>query len=123
MLSVVNVITEVIDQHVANYHKSKDLIQDDPQDFIDAYMNKIEESTENSSFFGPVGLQSLRSVILDLFFAGKRFRQLHHIRNASVRPQPVKNSVIRSKLTKIDAKNKIRLKLFLVHDRDFWLVF
>ena len=65
MESVVKVISDVIDEHKINYEKSEN-----PQDFIDAYMNKIEESSPSSSFHQTLGFQNLRSVILDLFFAG-----------------------------------------------------
>ena len=70
MQSVVKVISDVIEEHKTNYEKSKDILKDDPQDFIDAYMNKIEESSPSSTFHQTLGFQNLRSVILDLFFAG-----------------------------------------------------
>ena len=65
MQSVVKVISDVIEEHKTNFEKS-----DNPQDFIDAYMNKIEESSPSSTFHQTLGFQNLRSVILDLFFAG-----------------------------------------------------
>lgn len=46
------------------------LLLDEPNDFIDSYLAKIEESPKESSFHGTLGLQNLRSTILDLLLAG-----------------------------------------------------
>lgn len=46
------------------------LLLDEPNDFIDSYLAKIEESPKESSFNGSLGLQNLRSTILDLLLAG-----------------------------------------------------
>ena len=75
MTSVVDVISDAIDQHKTNYEKSKDILKDDPRDFIGAYLSKIEDSPASSSFHSTLGFQNLRSVILDLFFAGKVINQ------------------------------------------------
>jgi len=45
-------------------------IPDNPNDFIDAFLVKIEESSPESSFHGTLGVQNLRSSILDLLIAG-----------------------------------------------------
>ena len=43
---------------------------DHPNDFIDAFLAKIEDSPLGSSFHGTLGIQNLRSVLLDMLFAG-----------------------------------------------------
>ena len=43
---------------------------DSPNDFIDSYLTKIDDSPLDSSFHGVRGLQNLRSTILDLLLAG-----------------------------------------------------
>ena len=46
------------------------LSTDSPNDFIDSYLAKIEDSPSDSSFHGTLGLQNLQSSILDLLLAG-----------------------------------------------------
>ncbi|CAG7818879.1 unnamed protein product, partial [Allacma fusca] len=46
-------------------------IQDNPRDFIDAYLGEIKKTTDpNSSFYGTKGDTFLSAVALDLFQAG-----------------------------------------------------
>jgi len=43
-----------------------------PRDFVDVYLNEIENTKDmKSSFFGQMGEDSLVAVLLDLFLAGK----------------------------------------------------
>ena len=51
-------------------HKSTFSMNDEPKDYIDAYLREIQESQPGSSFHGELGYKNLRSVILDLLFAG-----------------------------------------------------
>ena len=41
-----------------------------PNDYIEAYLQHMSSSNPNSSFHGEMGLQSLRSSLLDLLLAG-----------------------------------------------------
>ena len=81
MTSVVDVISDAINQHKNNYEKSKDILKDNPRDFIDAYLSKIEDSLASSSFHSTLGFQNLQSVILDLFFAGNVRAKIDNVNN------------------------------------------
>ncbi|CAG7650438.1 unnamed protein product, partial [Allacma fusca] len=57
-----------VSEHQAEFSKE---IQDNPRDFIDAYLVEINKTTDpNSSFHGSIGETSLSAVALDLFQAG-----------------------------------------------------
>lgn len=46
------------------------MLLENPNDFIDAYLRKIEDSSPDSSFHGQLGRQNLTSSIIDLLIAG-----------------------------------------------------
>lgn len=68
--ALIAIIQDILDQHQLHYEKNSEFVKDNPRDFIDAYLNEIDESETSSSFHGKLGLQSLRSVLFDLLLAG-----------------------------------------------------
>ncbi|CAG7677051.1 unnamed protein product, partial [Allacma fusca] len=61
---------EIFYRYVENHRKNFSP-DNPPQDFIDAYLKKISETTDKtSSFFGENGVESLRLTVSDLFIAG-----------------------------------------------------
>jgi len=63
-------IDHYIQDHVNEFNLNRSSSLEDPKDFIDAFLGKIEDSSEESSFHGTLGLQNLRAVLIDLLFAG-----------------------------------------------------
>ena len=53
-------IDHYIQDHVNEFNLNKSSSLEDPKDFIDAFLGKIEDSSEESSFHGTLGLQNLR---------------------------------------------------------------
>ena len=45
-------------------------VSESPNDYIEAYLQHMSSSNPNSSFHGKMGLQSLRSSLLDLLLGG-----------------------------------------------------
>ncbi len=70
MFDVIDFVAKIIDKHLVHFEKDKEILKDTPNDFIDAFLAQNVNSEAGSSFHGQLGLQNLRSTILDLLFAG-----------------------------------------------------
>ena len=53
-------LNEYIEGHQINFKKNKEIVKEDPNDFIDAYLAKIDDSPNHSSFHGSHGIKSLK---------------------------------------------------------------
>ena len=53
-------LNEYIEGHQINFKKNKEIVKEDPNDFIDAYLAKIDDSPTESSFHGSLGIKSLK---------------------------------------------------------------
>ena len=55
-------IDQYIQTHITNFDQNKEIIIEDPKDFIDAFLSKIDESSTDSSFHGQLGLNNLKGI-------------------------------------------------------------
>ena len=53
-------LNEYIEGHQIDFEKNKEIVKEDPNDFIDAYLAKIDDSPNHSSFYGSHGIKSLK---------------------------------------------------------------
>lgn len=64
-------VKDIINKAITKHKEDLDL--DNPRDFMDIYLGKVQETQDqNSSFFGQRGEDSLVAGMLDLFLAGKK---------------------------------------------------
>nr|AKH03502.1 cytochrome P450 3036B1 [Paracyclopina nana] len=70
MYGLINFVAKDIKEHQDNFEANKEMLQENPNDFIDAFLAKIQESPESSSFHGQLGINNLKAGLLDLLFAG-----------------------------------------------------
>ena len=55
-------IDQYIQTHITNFNRNKEIITEDPKDFIDAFLSKIDESSTDSSFHAQLGLNNLKGI-------------------------------------------------------------
>ena len=67
---IVDYVQRIQDEHIDNFSKNRETLSEDPHDFIDAFLAQISDDAEAKSFRGELGLQNLRSDLLDLMIAG-----------------------------------------------------
>ena len=57
-------IDQYIQTHITNFNRNKEIITEDPNDFIEAFLCKIDESSTDSSFHGQLGLNNLKGTYI-----------------------------------------------------------